>query len=128
MMEDIGPAQSAPAADQKEHGDEFAAAADFDGNDLTGGNLKLLTRSLKALAQDGGEKSEDLEVALDVRPILVQASNLLVSSSIVIRGDPSTNYGSRQCVIYNSLRRRANARNVSFRNSLQWPVYIYQLN
>ncbi|XP_022782225.1 uncharacterized protein LOC111323186 [Stylophora pistillata] len=79
MMEDIGPAQSAPAADQKEHGDEFAAAADFDGNDLTGGNLKLLTRSLKALAQDGGEKSEDLEVALDVRPILVQASNLLES-------------------------------------------------
>ncbi|XP_027041127.1 ribosome assembly protein 4-like isoform X3 [Pocillopora damicornis] len=78
VMENVGPAQSAPTADQKEHGDEFTAA-DFDGNDLTGGNLKLLTRSLKALA-DGGDKPEDLDVALDVRPTLVQASNLLATS------------------------------------------------
>ena len=78
VMENVGPAQSAPTADQKEHGDEFTAA-DFDGNDLTGGNLKLLTRSLKALA-DGGDKPEDLDVALDVRPTLVQASNLLTTS------------------------------------------------
>ena len=76
-MEDIGPAQSAPTADQKEHADEFTAG-EFDGNDLTVGNLKLLTRSLKALA-NGGDKPEDLDVALDVRPTLVQASNLLVS-------------------------------------------------
>ena len=75
-MENIGPAQSATTNDQKENADEFAAA-DFDGNDLTGGNLKMLTRSLKALAQDE-DKPEDVDVALDVRPTLIQASNLLV--------------------------------------------------
>lgn len=75
-LEDIGPAQSAASADERDHADEFAAS-DFDGNDLTGGNLKMLTRSLKALAQDE-DKPRDLDVALDVRPTLVQASNLLV--------------------------------------------------
>lgn len=75
-MEDIGPAQSATTTDQKDHADEFAAT-DFDGNDLTGGNLKMLTRSLKALTRDE-DKPEDTDLALDVRPTLVQASNLLV--------------------------------------------------
>ena len=75
-MEDIGPVQSATTTDQREHADEFAAA-DFDGNDLTGGNLKMLARSLKALARDEN-KTEDVDVALDVRPTLIQASNLLV--------------------------------------------------
>ena len=80
-MEDIGPAQSATTTDQKDHADEFTAS-DFDGNDLTGGNLKMLTRSLNALARDK-DKPEDIDVALDVRPTLVQASNLLVSQSCV---------------------------------------------
>lgn len=75
-MEDIGPAQSPATTEFKEHGDEFVAS-DFDGNDLTGGNLKILARSLKALTND--DKPEELDVALDVRPTLVQASNLLVS-------------------------------------------------
>ena len=75
-MEDIGPVQSATTTDQKDHADEFTAS-DFDGNDLTGGNLKMLTHSLKALAQDE-DKPEDTDLALDVRPTLVQASNLLV--------------------------------------------------
>ena len=75
-MENIGPAPSAPTADQRDHADEFVAS-DFDGKDLTGGNLKMLTRSLKALAQDK-DKPQDVDQALDVRPALVQASNLLV--------------------------------------------------
>ena len=74
--ENIGPVQSATTTDQREHANEFAAS-DFDGNDLTGGNLKMLNRSLNALAQDE-DKPQDLDVALDVRPTLVQASNLLV--------------------------------------------------
>lgn len=75
-MEDIGPVQSATTTDQRDHANEFAAS-DFDGNDLTGGNLKMLTHSLKALAKEG-DKPQDADVALDVRPTLVQASNLLV--------------------------------------------------
>jgi len=78
-LENIGPVQSAATTDQREHANEFAAT-DFDGNDLTGGNLKMLTRSLKALANQDEDKPQDLDVALDVRPTLVQASNLLVSA------------------------------------------------
>lgn len=74
-IENVGPAHSAATTELREHGDEFTAE-DFDGNDLTGGNLKLLTRSLKALTRE--DKPEELDVALDVRPTLVQASNLLV--------------------------------------------------
>ena len=74
-IENVGPAHSAATTELREHGVEFTAE-DFDGNDLTGGNLKLLTRSLKALTRD--DKPEELDVALDVRPTLVQASNLLV--------------------------------------------------
>ena len=74
-IENVGPAHSAATTELREHGDEFTAG-DFDGNDLTGGNLKLLTRSLKALTRE--DKPEELDVALDVRPTLVQASNLLV--------------------------------------------------
>ena len=73
--ENVGPAHSAATTELREHGDEFTAE-DFDGNDLTGGNLKLLTRSLKALTRE--DKPQELDVALDVRPTLVQASNLLV--------------------------------------------------
>ena len=76
VVEDLGPAQSPSTTDQKDNRDEFTAD-EFDGKDLTGGNLKMLTRSLKALAQDDN-KPQDLEVALDVRPALIQASNLLV--------------------------------------------------
>ena len=74
-IENVGPVQSATTTELKEHADEFVAS-DFDGNDLTGGNLKILTRSLKALARD--DKPGELDVALDVRPTLIQASNLLV--------------------------------------------------
>lgn len=75
-MEDIGPAQSAATTELKEHADEFIAS-DFDGHDLTGGNLKILAHSLKALANE--DKPDEMVLALDVRPTLVQAANLLVS-------------------------------------------------
>ena len=74
-MENIGPVQSAVTTEQRENAEDFVAS-DLDGNDLTGGNLKLLTRSLQALTQE--DRPDELEVALDVRPALVQASNLMV--------------------------------------------------
>lgn len=83
----VGPAHSAATTELREHGDEFTAE-DFDGNDLTGGNLKLLTRSLKALTRE--DKPEELDVALDVRPTLVQASNLLVRRQYINRVDVIT--------------------------------------
>lgn len=86
-IENVGPAHSAATAELREHGDEFTAE-DFDGNDLTGGNLKLLTRSLKALTRE--DKPEELDVALDVRPTLVQASNLLVRRQYINRVDVIT--------------------------------------
>lgn len=86
-IENIGPAHSAATTELREHGDEFTAQ-DFDGNDLTGGNLKLLTRSLKALTRE--DKPEELDVALDVRPTLVQASNLLVRRQYINRVDVIT--------------------------------------
>ncbi|KAK2567522.1 putative E3 ubiquitin ligase complex SCF subunit sconB [Acropora cervicornis] len=73
-LENIGPVQSAVTTEQRENAEDFVAS-DLDGNDLTGGNLKLLTRSLQALTQE--DRPDELEVALDVRPALVQASNLL---------------------------------------------------
>lgn len=75
FLENIGPVQSAVSTELRENADKFTAS-DLVGHDLTGGNLKLLTRSLQALTQEG--RPDELEVALDVRPVLVQASNLLV--------------------------------------------------
>ncbi|XP_068731678.1 uncharacterized protein [Montipora capricornis] len=77
-LENIGPAQSAPTTELKECADDFKTS-DFDGHDLTGGNLKILSHSLQALARE--DKPDDLEVALDVRPVLIQASNLLEEDS-----------------------------------------------
>ena len=81
-LENIGPAQSAPTTELKECADDFKTS-DFDGHDLTGGNLKILSHSLQALSRE--DKPDDLEVALDVRPVLIQASNLLVRLSTVRR-------------------------------------------
>ena len=75
-MVDAGPAQSPVTVYLEEHLDEFETRYD-DQNDLTGGNLKMLAWGLQALAQDES-KTEDEDVALDVRPVLMQASNLLV--------------------------------------------------
>lgn len=73
-LENIGPVQSAVTTELRENAEDFVTS-DLDGHDLTGGNLKLLTRSLQALTQE--DRPDELEVALDVRPALVQASNLM---------------------------------------------------
>ncbi|XP_031567155.1 probable E3 ubiquitin ligase complex SCF subunit sconB [Actinia tenebrosa] len=72
-LKDIGPAQSPATTDQRGHQDEFETK-DEDKNDLTGGNLKMLAKSLRALMR---ERREPEDIALDVRPTLVQALNLL---------------------------------------------------
>ncbi|XP_028512954.1 uncharacterized protein LOC110232600 [Exaiptasia diaphana] len=81
-MNNIGPVQTPTTADQLQRKAEFESKAE-DQNDLTGGNLKMLAKSLRLLLKQKDEPEE--EVALDIRPALVQASNLLVSSNLISR-------------------------------------------
>ena len=79
-VEDLGPAQSPTTTDQRENRRDFESR-EGDSNELTGGNLKMLNKSLKALTQGGRAKDDedqDEEVAMDIRPAMIQASNLLV--------------------------------------------------
>lgn len=76
-MNNAGPVQTPTTADQLKRKAEFESKAE-DQNDLTGGNLKMLAKSLRLLLKQKDEPEE--EVALDIRPALVQASNLLVGS------------------------------------------------
>ena len=75
-LRNIGPAQTPTTADQRARREEFESKLE-DRNDLTGGNLKMLAKSLRALMREKDNEPEE-EVALDIRPSLVQAANLLV--------------------------------------------------
>ncbi|XP_032241718.1 probable E3 ubiquitin ligase complex SCF subunit sconB isoform X2 [Nematostella vectensis] len=77
-LEDVGPAQSPTTTDQRSQIDEFESRPE-DQNDLTGGNLKMLARGLRALMRENDADKEE-ELALDVRPALVQAANVLKES------------------------------------------------
>ncbi|KXJ05727.1 putative E3 ubiquitin ligase complex SCF subunit sconB, partial [Exaiptasia diaphana] len=93
-MNNIGPVQTPTTADQLQRKAEFESKAE-DQNDLTGGNLKMLAKSLRLLLKQKDEPEE--EVALDIRPALVQASNLLVWD-IVHFNRLQVLYGHRGCV------------------------------
>ena len=81
-LEDLGPSQSPNTTDQRENRRDFELR-EWDNNELTGGNLKMLNKSLKALTQGGRVRDDEAEaheeeMATDIRPIMIQASNLLV--------------------------------------------------
>ena len=82
-MVDAGPAQSPVSTYLQDEMGEFEAR-DEDQNDLTGGNLKMLAWGLRALTHEA-EKEEEEDMALDVRPVLMQASNLLVRNLVAYK-------------------------------------------